>query len=97
MKFGKYLDLIATTDDPKNGSGTVGYCDYQWWPGSTLSSSRAMQRSGSYSNANGGVACVGSSYTASSTDSSDGSRLAFRGSLIEETDVAAFKAITITN
>ena len=97
MKFGKYLDLIATTDDPKNGSGTVGYCDHQWWPGSTLSSSRAMQRSGSYSNANGGVACVGSSYTASNGYSSDGSRLAFRGSLIEETDVETFKAITITN
>ena len=29
MKFGRYLDLIATKDDPKNGSATTGYCDRQ--------------------------------------------------------------------
>ena len=29
MTFGRYLDLIVTTDDPKNGSDTVGYCVWQ--------------------------------------------------------------------
>ena len=97
MKFGRYLDLIATTDDPKNGSDTVGYCDYQWWPGSTNSKTRVVLRSYNISNTNGGVACANAYNTASYTYSVGGSRLAFRGSLVEETDVETFKAITITN
>ena len=97
MKFGRYLDLIATTDDPKNGSDTVGYCDYQWWPGWTSPSSRVVLRSYYSLYTDGGVAYAIASSTASNTFSSYGSRLAFRGSLIEERDVAAFKAITITN
>lgn len=97
MKFGRYLDLIATTDDPKNGSDTVGYCDYQWWPGSTNSEPRVVLRSSSDSYTVGGVAFADAYGLASDTASAGGSRLAFRGSLVEETDVEAFKAITITN
>lgn len=97
MKFGRYLDLIATTDDPKNGSDTVGYCDSQWWPGSTSSNPRAVMRSGHYSSPVGGVACAYAGDAASNTNSHSGSRLAFRGSLVEETDVENFKAITINN
>ena len=97
MKFGRYLDLIATTDDPKNGSNTVGYCDYQWWPGSTNSEPRVVRRSSYYSDSLGGVAYAGAYYAASDTDSDVGSRLAFRGSLIEKTNVETFKAIAITN
>ena len=97
MKFGRYLDLIVTPDDPKNGSDTVGYCDYQWWSGSTKSFPRVLRRSGDKSYKDGGVACSSAGSKASDAYSYDGSRLAFRGSLIEETDVAAFKAITITN
>ena len=97
MKFGRYLDLIATTDDPKNGSDTVGYCDYQLWPGSTNSKARVVRRSDGGSNTYGGVACAVAGNTASGTYSDGGSRLAFRGSLVEETDVETFKAIAITN
>lgn len=97
MKFGRYLDLIATTDDTKDGSSSVGYCDYQWWPGSTNSSSRVVRRADYYSYDSGGVAYTDAHFAASSTGMDFCSRLAFRGSLIEETDVAAFKAITITN
>ena len=97
MKFGRYLDLIATTDDPKNGSDTVGYCDYQWWPGSTNSEARVVRRSYNRSYTGGGVACAGAHDAASYAYSGNGSRLAFRGSLVEETDVETFKAITITN
>ena len=97
MKFGRYLDLIATTDDPKNGSDRIGYCDYQVWPGSTDSSPRVMLRSGSHSDRNGGVALAAALNSNSVTYMYYGSRLAFRGSLIEETDVETFKAITITN
>lgn len=97
MKFGRYLDLIATTDDPKNGSSSVGYCDYQWWPGSTSSSSRVAYRSGDSSNTEGGVAYAEAAYSGSFSSVSYGSRIAFRGSLVEETDVETFKAIPITN
>ena len=97
MKFGRYLDLIATTDDPKNGSEAVGYCDYQWWPGSTNSNPRAVARSSGYSWADGGVAYALSNNTTSFSNSNMGSRLAFRGSLVEEKNVETFKAITITN
>ena len=97
MKFGRYLDLIATTDDPKNGSDTVGYCDYQWWPGSTNSEARVVRRSYYYSYTNGGVACASAYYTASYAGSSYGSRLAFRGSLVEAENVSAFKALSVTN
>ena len=97
MKFGRYLDLIATTDDPKNYSNTVGYCDYQWWPGSKNSSDRVALRSYGFYDKDGGVACVTAEKTTSYTGSSTASRLAFRGTCIEETNVATFKAITITN
>lgn len=97
MKFGRYLDLIATTDDPKNDSDTVGYCDYQWWPGSTIAEPRVMVRSFSHSYTIGGIAYASASYKASVMVSDHTSRLAFRGSLIEETNVETFKAIPITN
>ena len=97
MKFGRYLDLIATTDDPKNRSNTVGYCDYQFWVGSTNSEPRVVRRSNSYSGKDGGVACAVVDNVNSSNYSGYGSRLAFRGSLIEEKNVKTFKAITITN
>ena len=97
MKFGRYLDLIATTDDPKNGSDTVGYCDYQRWPGSTNSEARVVRRSYYDSSTGGGVACADAAYAASYTGSSYGSRLAFRGSLVEAENVSAFKALSVTN
>ena len=97
MKFGRYLDLIATTDDPKNGSDTVGYCDYQWWPGSTNSGARVVRRSNDNSFASGGVAFASANGTASHTYSYYGSRLAFRGSLVEAENVSAFKALSVTN
>lgn len=97
MKFGRYLDLIVTTDDSKKGSDNVGYCDWQWWPGSTNPEPRTARRSYSYSGMRGGVAYANAVSKASDTSPDYGSRLAFRGSLVEETDVEAFKAITITN
>lgn len=98
MKFGRYLDLIVTTDDPKNGSNNVGYCDSQRWPGSTASSPRVARRSSNYANPNGGVAYAFAVDSASSsTYAGGGSRLGFRGSLVEETDVEAFKALSVTN
>lgn len=97
MKFGRYLDLIATTDDPKNFSDTVGYCDCQYLSGSTSSNDRVLRRSCFNSKTDGGVAYADSSYSDSDSGIGYGSRLAFRGSLVEETDVEAFKALSVTN
>lgn len=97
MKFGRYLDLIATTDDPRNGNDRVGYCDYQWWPGSTNSEARVVQRSLNGSLTDCGVAYAVARKTASTTNPYGGSRLAFRGSLVEAENVSAFKALSVTN
>lgn len=97
MKFGRYLDLIATTNDPKNSSSTKGYCDSQQWPSRTNSRPRVVTRSSGGNSTTGGVANTYADYTTTHTISNNTSRLAFRGSLIEATSVSAFKAITITN
>lgn len=93
MKFGKYLDLIARSDDPKNGGDSVGYCDYQYWD--KASSARVVRRSSYYSDTVGGVAYANADSASSSTYSNSGSRLAFRGECTEAESVAAFKALPV--
>ena len=93
MKFGKYLDLIAMSDDHKNGGDSVGYCDYQYW--NKTSSSRVVLRSNSYSRTAGGVVYAYAGGDSSNTYSDYGSRLAFRGECTEETDVATFKSLSV--
>ena len=93
MKFGKYLDLIARSDDPKDGGDSVGYCDYQYWD--KASSALVVLRSYDFSNTNGGVACAGAILVSSYTSSSSGSRLAFRGVTTEEPNVSTFKSLPV--
>lgn len=93
MVFGKYLDLIARSNDPKNGGDSVGYCDYQYWD--KYSTGIVLARSYYGSFANGGVAFAFAFYDASDTFSFYGSRLAFRGECTEETDVTTFKKMPI--
>lgn len=95
LKFGKYLDLVATADDPKDGTDSTGYCDYQWWPGTTSSSSRVLRRSCYYSDTSGGVAYASASCASSYAYSGYGSRLAFRGVSLEAESVEAFKALSV--
>lgn len=91
MKFGKYLDLIARSDDPKNGGDSVGYCDYQYWD--KASTARVVLRSYGYSYTSGGVASADAASDSSYTGSDSGSRLAFRGECTEETNVTTFKSL----
>ena len=93
MKFGKYLDLIAMSNDPMNGGDSVGYCDFQYWD--EYSTGRVLERSCYSSDSYGGVAYATAMYDASSTYSHYGSRLAFRGECTEETDVTTFKKMPI--
>jgi hypothetical protein len=95
MKFGKFLDLVATDDDPKNGSDNTGYCDYQWWPNGTSSSPRALLRSVCSSRSYGGVAYAYAGSASSVAGSGSGSRLAFKGVCREAESVEAFKLLPV--
>ena len=89
MVFGEHLDLVMK---PNTTSGTTstGFCDSQYFSGS---SNQVVRRSCYYSYADGGVAYLYADYSDSSTGSSIGSRLAFRGTIIEEKDIETFKAL----
>lgn len=97
MKFGRFLDLIPATDYEGFGNDNLGYCDSQWWPGSTFTYSLVAIRSGCKADTYCGITFIEVGNSASTTFQHTGSRLAFRGSLVEATSVSAFKAITITN
>lgn len=88
MMFGDCCDLIPTA---ASGSETTGFCDYYYGSSSTA---RVVLRSGSSSDTDGGVACVGAVYGSSYTGSGYGSRLAFRGQCVEAESVGAFKSLT---
>lgn len=90
MVLGEFFDLIAKDSA---GSDSTGYCDYYYL--STSDTSRVVLRSVSYSYTSGGVACAYAADDSSYTDSSDGSRLAFRGDLVEASSVSAFKSLAM--
>ena len=89
MVFGEHLDLVMK---PNTTSGTTstGFCDSQYFSGS---SNQMVQRSCGSSDAYGGVAYLDANYSDSYTYSDFGSRLAFRGTIIEEKDIETFKAL----
>lgn len=89
MVFGEHLDLVMK---PNTTSGTTstGFCDSQYFSGN---SNQVVRRSYSVSHANGGVAGLDTYNSASDTYSDIGSRLAFRGTIIEEKDIETFKAL----
>lgn len=89
MVFGEHLDLVMK---PNTTSGTTstGFCDSQYFSGS---SNQVVRRSCGGSDANGGVAFLDTYYLGSGTSSGVGSRLAFRGTIIEEKNIETFKAL----
>lgn len=92
MVLGEFFDLIGK----ELGAGdTSGYCDYFYL--NVSQTARVVRRSYYASYTYGGVACALAHYDASYASSSIGSRLAFRGDLVEAESVAAFKAIPVTN
>ena len=89
MVFGEHLDLVMK---PNTTSGTTstGFCDSQYFSGS---SNQVVQRSYNDSGADGGVAYLDTSNSDSDASSGVGSRLAFRGTIIEEKNIETFKAL----
>ena len=85
FKVTENLDFIPVD---VGGTETTSYCD----AGNGNTGSRVVFRSFNYAYTNGGVACVSSNITSSGTYGYIGSRLAFRGSIVEAESVAAYKA-----
>lgn len=93
-KIGKYLDM--SSDVSGGGSSTTYYCDYNYGP---VGTSLVAWRSYCYASSSGGVSYVSSNVVVNSNPNANvGSRLAFRGTCIEETNVSTFESITnLTN
>ena len=87
VAVGEHLDMVPTV---AGASDTTGFCDYYNYSSAT---SRVVQRSYYYSSTFGGVACAYADYAASATSPYIGSRLAFRGEIVEAESVGAFKAL----
>lgn len=87
VAVGEHLDMMPTA---VGASDTTGFCDYYSQSSGT---SRVVVRSYSDSNTDGGVACAFAIYGDSSVGAFVGSRLAFRGEIVEAESVEAFKAL----
>lgn len=89
LVFGENLDLIMKRSTT-SGSTSTGFCDGQYI-GSSMDT--VVLRSYGGSDAYGGVAYLDTDYSASYANSNVGSRLAFRGTIIEEKNIETFKAL----
>ena len=88
VAHGKYMDIVPV--GTANGSSSTYYCDKYWI---STAASRVVYRGFNYANAYGGVSYAYALYDASSSYTSVGSRLAFRGKLVRAESVEAYKAI----
>ena len=82
LLLGENLDIVPT-NDTENGSGSTdtGYCDGQYFTKPDDGTPMVAFRSFYSANPNGGVACVGANFDASSAYGYFGSRLAFTGTI----------------
>ena len=88
MYHQKYMDIVGVHS--QKGSSTTYYCDEF---NVSNAANRVVCRSYSNSVANGGVSFAFCGYDSSSTHTSIGSRLAFRGEIEEAESVSAFKSV----
>ncbi len=93
MIFGKYMDLIPMSDDPKSEDFLVGYCDYQYLDNTKLF--HVACRSGSQANHSCGVSLISTQNKSTDFDTATSSRLAFRGVCTKAESVEAFKSLPV--
>lgn len=86
---GPYFDMVPTN---VGGSDSTHYSDYYYRPSQY---SQVLARSDISSDTEGGVACLTAENEASGSNTTYGSRLAFRGTIKEAESVAAFKALPL--
>lgn len=88
---GENLDMVPTA---AGASESTGFCDYYL---QTSLTGLVFARSYSDSGTSGGVAYANANLDAWYPDMYYGSRLAFRGDIIVEDDIQAFRSIPVTN
>ena len=89
VAHGKYMDMVPVGS--ANGSSSTYYCDKYYI---STAASRVVSRGCYNAYAFGGVSFAHAYYGASSSDSSIGSRLAFRGRIVKAESVEAYKALS---
>ena len=89
VAHGLYMDM--TPVGSYNGSSSTYYTDTYWISTAT---GRVVYRGDGSANAYGGVSCANASYEVSFSYAHVGSRLAFRGLLVNAQSVAAYKALS---
>ena len=89
VAHGKYMDMVPVGS--ANGSSSTYYCDKYYI---STAVSRVVFRGCSNAVASGGVSCAYANNDASSSYSSIGSRLAFRGRIVKAESVEAYKALS---
>ena len=89
VAHGKYMDMVPVGS--ANGSSSTYYCDKYYI---STAASRVVFRGCYYASAIGGVSFAHASNDASDSDSSIGSRLAFRGRIVKAESVEAYKALS---
>lgn len=91
LRLGNKLDMFPfNIRQDGSGSSNTGFCDGQYYG---VDNDLVVLRSCYHSDAYGGVAYLGAYYSDSNTNSSCGSRLAFRGNIIEEKNVQTFLSL----
>lgn len=95
MTFGRYLDLIASSNS-NSSSDSIGYCDSHFWQ-SSPSANNTITRS---QNGNEGYCGVSAIMTVrfnpdGNINEYNGSRIAFRGVCTKAESVEAFKALPV--
>lgn len=91
VSVGENLDMVPTAAD---GSDSTGFCDGYF---QKMGNAIVCARSRDSSSAVGGVAGAYAYYGSSDPYTDFGSRLAFRGDIIVEDDIQAFRSIPVTN
>jgi len=89
VAHGKWMDVVPVGN--VNGSSSTHYADKYWI---STAAGRVVYRGYNNANANGGVSSAYASAGASHSDALVGSRLAFRGKIVEAESVAAYKSLT---
>ena len=90
LRVGDFLDAIP---DYTEGSTTTGFCDRFY----INKNQNILCRGNASSQLDNGIVCIDCTYNNSYTNDSVGSRLAFRGEIIVEDDIQAFRSIPVTN
>ena len=88
VAHGLHMDVVPVGS--MNGSSSTYYCDLYYYSSAVR---RVAYRGHNYAYAEGGLSCANTSYDSSYANAYVGSRLAFRGKIVEAESVEAYKSL----